>query len=143
MNWKEYFVQGMELLFLGLASYEDLKSKEISMKVFWIFGLLAIGLNFLWKYQNAESAVTGACIGGIFIIIGRISKEAIGYGDGLGIVILGMFAGGYALVKIIFTAAMLCGLYGMWSLLGRRRCVSDTLPFFPFLFIGAIGGVFL
>ena len=40
MNWEIYIVQGMELLFLWIASYEDLKTREISMKWFAIFGML-------------------------------------------------------------------------------------------------------
>ena len=143
MNWEIYIVQGMELLFLGIAAYEDLKTREISMKWFVIFGMLAISCNLLWRYQSIWCVLTGICVGSVFMIISRLTKEAIGYGDSLGVLVLGIFAGGENLLNMVFWAGMLCGVYGLWMILRFKRSGKDTLPFFPFLFFGAMGGVFL
>lgn len=143
MNWEIYFIQGMELLFLGIAAYQDLKFREISIKLFLVFGFLAIIFNLFWRYQSIECVLTGVVLGSGFLLVSRLTKEAIGYGDSLGMIVLGIFAGGELLLHIVFVSGIFSGVYGLWMLLWLKSSARDTLPFFPFLFLGAMGGMFL
>lgn len=143
MDWAIYFVQGIELLFLGTVSYYDLKTKEIPVELFVIFGILAVGCNAFWAYQSLDSVIAGCMIGLFFVFIGWITEEQIGYGDGIGMIVLGILTGGRELLVIIFIACIFCAVYGLWSLLGLKKPGSDTLPFFPFLFLSAMGVILL
>ena len=143
MNWTVYYAQGLELLFLGIGSYLDMKSRELPIKFFVFFGVTGIFYNTVCHYQSIASMVFGACIGGMILIIGWITKEAIGYGDGLGILVLGIMEGAMGVLPILFVAFCLSGVYGMWKMYGLKSTRGDTFPFFPFLFMGFMGEVFL
>lgn len=139
MDWEQYFIQGLELLFLGLGTYFDVKSRELPLAFLTAFGLLGVACNIIWKYQSLKEVLIGCCIGGIFLVVGWLTKEAVGYGDGLSLVILGVFEGFSGMIPIVFGAFLLSGVYGLWRIIGLGEAASDTMPFFPFLFLALIG----
>ena len=143
MDWTTYYAQGMELLFLGIGSYLDIKSRELPMLFFIVFGAAGIFYNQIYHYQSISSMVAGGCIGVLFLLISWLTKEEIGYGDGLGIIVLGVMEGGAGILPILFAAFFLSGMYGLWKMIGLKDGRETAIPFFPFLFIGLIGGIFL
>lgn len=143
MSWEYYFIQGFELLFLGAGSYFDIKNRELPMEFFIAFGVLGIACNIIWRYQSIRNLAIGCSIGLLFLAIGRMTKEAIGYGDGLGLCVLGIFEGWKGLIPIVFGAFLLSAVYGLWRMAGLKGCLSDTMPFFPFLFLALMGVIVL
>lgn len=143
MEWKLYFVQGVELLFLGIGSCFDIRDRELPVPFLAVFAGLGILCNLLWRYQGIGNAVIGICIGGSFLLAGWITREAIGYGDGIGLVIIGLLEGCRGMIPIIIIAFLLSGIYGLWQIIGRGQSGSDTMPFFPFLFLALIGVILL
>lgn len=143
MGWTLYFVQGLELLFLGIGAYFDIKDQELPLSFLAVFAVIGMICNLFWKYQSLENAVIGICIGGIFLFAGWLTKEAIGYGDGLGLVILGLMEGWRGMIPIIITAFLLSGIYGLWRVIGYKQSGSDTMPFYPFLLFALIGVILL
>lgn len=143
MDWENYFVQGFELIFLGVGSYLDIKNQELPIEFLSAFGILGILCNILWNYQSFKSIVFGGCVGVLFLIIGRVTGEEIGYGDGAGLCVLGIFEGWEGLIPLGFGAFCLSGVYGLWKVIGCRQCFSDTIPFYPFLFMALIGVIVL
>ncbi len=143
MDWTVYYAQGLELLYLGIGSYLDMKNKELPVKFFVAFGMAGILYNKIYHYQSIASMVLGVCTGCIFLIIGWITKEAIGYGDGLGVLVLGIMEGAKGILPVLFAAFCLSGVYGLWRMFVMKGTREDTIPFFPFLFIGFIGVIFL
>lgn len=139
MEWHQYFLQGTEVLFLGLGTYFDIKDQEIPLTFLLVFGGLAIIYNVVWKYQTLQNVLIGICIGGLFLFVGWLTQEAIGYGDGLGLVILGLFEGWQGMIPIVFGAFLLSGVYGIWRLIGLQKSRNDVMPFFPFLLIARMG----
>lgn len=139
MEWHQYFLQGTEVLFLGLGTYFDIKDQEIPLTFLLVFGGLAIIYNVVWKYQTLQNVLIGICIGGLFLFVGWLTQEAIGYGDGLGLVILGLFEGWQGMIPIVFGAFLLSGVYGIWRLIGLQKSRNDAMPFFPFLLIARMG----
>jgi len=143
MEWELYFVQGLELLFLGIGAYFDIRDRELPVPFLTFFAALGMLCNLLWRYQRIGNVVIGVCVGGMFLFAGWITREAIGYGDGIGLVILGLLEGFRGMIPIIIMAFLLSGLYGLWQVIGGGRSGSDTMPFFPFLFLALIGVILL
>lgn len=143
MEWNLYFVQGLELLFLGIGTYFDIRDRELPVKFLAVFTALGIVCNLLWKYQSMENAAAGVCIGGIFLITGWITEEAIGYGDGIGLVILGIFGGFRGMLPIVITAFLLSAVYGLWRMIGCGQSLGETMPFYPFLLFALMGVIIL
>lgn len=139
MDWERYMVQGMELLFLGIGTYFDIRDRELPMTFLTAFGMLGVVCNVIWKYQSPEDAGIGCFVGAAFLVIGWMTKEAIGYGDGIGLMILGIFEGLKGMMPIVVGAFLLSGIYGLWNLMGLKKSGSDTMPFFPFMLLAFIG----
>ena len=143
MEWTGYLVKGMELLYLAVGTFFDIKSKKLSMVFFMISGGIGLLCNLLFRYQNVKNLACGLLFGGMFLMIGRLTKESIGYGDGIGLMILGIFEGFEGMLFIAAGAFLLSSLYGIWMLLALRKTWSASMPFFPFLLMAFAGGLIL
>ena len=107
MDWVEF-------VFLGIGTYFDIKDRELPVKFFILFGIVGIGMNLVGKYQSFQEVLMGGCMGVVFLAVGWITKEAIGYGDGWGLVILGILKGWQELIPSVFGDFLLGGIYGIW-----------------------------
>lgn len=132
MDWVEF-------VFLGIGTYFDIKDRELPVKFFILFGIVGIGMNLVGKYQSFQEVLMGGCMGVVFLAVGWITKEAIGYGDGWGLVILGIFKGWQELIPVVFGAFLLSGIYGLWKLIVVRASRYETMPFYPFLLAASVG----
>ena len=79
-------------------------------------------------------------IGMIFIGISKITREAIGYGDSLAILILGIYLGVWGLLEVLATSFFILGILALGFVTLRRK-KSLAFPFYPFLTVGYLFGV--
>ena len=143
MDWKLYFVQGIELIFLGIGTYYDVKNQQLSLRFLLLFLISSVFGNLTLGYQSRSDFLIGGCIGCVFLGVGWLTKEEIGYGDGIGLVILGILKGWRGLIPIMFMAFLLSGIYGVWKLIGLKESGDSTMPFFPFLLIASVGMIWV
>lgn len=143
MNWNSVIVRGMELLFLGMGSYFDLKEQKIPAWYLGLFGFFGVLGNLLYQYQEWSCLFGGICIGGILLMVGWLSKEELGYGDGIAVMILGIFEGWKKLLPTLLAAFFLSSIWGMFQMFWCKKSGKETMPFFPFLFISFLGGIFI
>lgn len=143
MEWKLYFVQGIQLLFLGIGSYYDMKNQKIPLCFLIIF--LGIGslCNLFLCYQSFAGILGGIVLGSLFLAFGWLTQEKIGYGDGIALIILGILGGSKTLLTVLFFAFFLSGIYGIWLLVRTKAKGTQEIPFLPFLFLGMMGVIFL
>ena len=78
----------------------------------------------------------GAAVGVLFIFMSKVTKEGIGYGDSLGIFVLGMYLGVWSLLEVLSGAFFLLAISAAVLLAGKRMSRKCALPFYPFLTIG-------
>lgn len=127
--------EGVIGLMLCIQSYWDIRYKEIPSIVSAVGGILGV---CIW-YQTDKSIVGMilSLIPGILCLLcGRISKEAIGYGDGIVICVLGMY---YTLEELLVIGAVsisAAGIYGLVLLVLFHKDVRYEIPFVPFLLFG-------
>ena len=107
----------------------DLWKRQISVVsviVLAVAGLLTI---------NTEWSVHSLIPGLLFLIIGRITHEAVGYGDGLIIILMGMYMDLWRLLFCLFISAMIAGVFA-FILLVIKKDRKKEIPFVPFLLLG-------
>ena len=81
-----------------------------------------------------------AVIPGVFyLLMGRISGDQIGRGDGLTILVLGLFAGLPDTVLITAAAQFICAVLAGLMLVMKRADRNTRIPFVPFLLAAAAG----
>lgn len=143
MREKICFIQVVEIIFMAIGTYFDIKSKELPTIYLLSFVVVSSVCNILCRYQKIGDIILGISIGILIFFLGWITREAIGYGDAFGIMILGSFMGFPEIFWTVFGAFVLSGIYGFGKVLCKKANGRDTIPFFPFLFLALIGGIVL
>ncbi len=133
------------LMFLSamIVDKDTHKIPNILVLVGFICGIIFLVVEFFIS-RNAfvpslVSSVVGCC--GclvLFYILARLTKEGIGMGDVKLIATVGWILGLASAIFIVLASMILCSLYAIFLLVGKRKNKNDTLPFGPFLFFGYI-----
>ncbi len=123
-------MMGLSLLLLGLW---DIKTRRISVWMLLSLSVFVTIAVLFFREKTLLDTFAGALIGVGFFIVSKKTKENIGYGDSWILLLLGVFQGGMALMKVVFWACVLiCGCSLLISL-KRGWHKERTLPFVPFL----------
>lgn len=131
------------LLILTGLSVSDIRNKKVSRKVLTLWGILTVFWKIVDFYQirvflekmeqtNVENLVgicAGIGVGVLFLLVSKVTEEAIGYGDSVAIMILGGYLGFWKVVGVLAAAFFTSGVCSV--ILAFRGRVK-TMPFFPF-----------
>ena len=134
MEKYEIIIRGLILLYLVIASSEDLKRKRISLCSLILFVIL--GIIPVW-YGRLEpfhlSRILGMIPGTVLAIVSKISGESIGMGDAVIIAWLGYMLGVFELLVILSLAGVICFVAAGVMYFRKKR---GEIPFVPFLCVG-------
>ncbi|MDD5803720.1 prepilin peptidase [Blautia sp. HCP3S3_H10_1] len=128
------------LTFLGVNSWKDIRTREVSLLTVGIFGIVGsvracflgtIGINWL----------AAAGIGGSVIVLGIVSKGAVGIGDGLLLLALGTVLSFGELLTTFLLGLLCCSFWGIILLVLPMNGKKKEIPLVPFLLLGYIGGL--
>ena len=131
MNGAEYIMLGC-LLILSIV---DLRTRKISLLPVLLLGLFAMGYRF-WENESLWEVLTGMLPGGVLLLAAWVIKESIGYGDGIVLLVVGVFCGIKKTVAILGISLILAALMAMLLLVLRRAGRKTELPFLPCLCSG-------
>ncbi len=123
---------------LGLYAAEDMRKHTISSVYLVFWGILGIGLHLYLEDVTAVSLLAGAAVGGGLLLLGFLTRERIGYGDGFVFIVTGLFLGGAANVQLLLTSLLYAAIFSLGILLfGKKRMGrNQEIPFIPFVFLG-------
>ena len=123
----------ISLFFLAGLSAEDIKEKKISIYCVFLFALSAICFQVLTRGFLWNDILWSLLPGSVLLLIGLLSKEAIGYGDGMCVLALGLWTGGWFTLAVVCIGIMLAGIWGIVCAIRRKK---EPIPFVPFLLLG-------
>ncbi|MBQ8626442.1 MAG: prepilin peptidase [Agathobacter sp.] len=122
---------------LLIQSYWDMRYKEIPIIVTIVGGM--IGCIGSVVQQRVPIDVLCAMIPGIVcLILGKVTRQAIGYGDGFLLCAMGMYVSCEGLLAILMNACIFAGVVALALLVFRRKKGKDQIPFVPFLLAASI-----
>lgn len=124
--------------YLGAGAIMDSRKKAVSISYLWVGAVLALG--FLWKEWKVEGVeIKEMAIrllpGLIFLLCSRITREKVGYGDGILLLVLGICFPAVFLWQIWITAVFLITLWAGILLCTKRGNRDTRIPFIPFLWL--------
>ncbi len=130
--WSE--LECMWAIYLGILAIGDVRNRTIS----WL-GIVA-GFFMLvgsqWFLSEAyEQRVLGVLLGMLFLVISKVTKESIGYGDSWIFLILGGVMGIWKLLICLIIAFLTCFVYGIGIIAIKKCRMKEEVPFLPFLFL--------
>ncbi|MCL2717868.1 MAG: prepilin peptidase [Lachnospiraceae bacterium] len=122
-------------VFLALCTYFDIKSKWIPLKLIVLFGLVIIGICFK-SGDSANWEILIRIMPGIFLLlIAFVTNQAIGYGDGIVILLIGLATDIHLVITFILIAFLLSAMVSIFILISGKGNRQTRLPFMPFLLI--------
>lgn len=119
--------------YLGGLSWTDVRTKQLPAWLLGVGALSALAYQLLYEKQFAALWLSGAMVGLAFLAIGKMTEEALGYGDGVLIGILGIYLGIWNLLSLLVMAFFLAALYAAVLLMSCKFRRKAAFPFVPFL----------
>ena len=128
------------MLFAMLAlSVQDIKRKEISAKLLIIGmiisvigALIGVLIENMSLYDIALSLLPGA----LLLLLSFVTRQQIGYGDGLVALILGPALGIEILIIGLLIAFFGSGVFSMILVFVKKAKRKSRIPFVPFITLG-------
>ena len=123
---------------LGIMSVEDIRKKGI--KRLWLIGLGIVGLIF--TIADAEVLCVSFLLrfvpGVVSVLLAWATREQIGMGDALLILVMGWYLNAIELVDVCLLAFFIAGLVALVLLVVIKKSKKFELPMVPFIFAGYV-----
>lgn len=130
----------LAVLFLIPCVVTDIRRKTVS--IWYLFGAGIAGAVFSLVLRDVPwwSVVSGIALGGVFLLLSKMTRGGIGLGDGAMIAAVGSWIGlGQTLSALLVSLIPAAIAGGICLLLKKGR--KFELPFAPFLEAGALAVV--
>lgn len=124
------------LSFLTAASVKDIQTRKVSVLLLAAAGIAGLIYQMCAKEMDWMMILGGAAVGGIFLLISKVTREGLGYGDSIGIGVLGIFLGFLRVLTVISITFFLLLCVSIPILWRKKMSKKYTLPFYPFLMGG-------
>ena len=126
------------LLILVIAAVRDIQTKKISVLLLAVAALGSLCYQVSVGKTDWFMVLGGAAVGGVFLLISRLTREGLGYGDSIGIGVLGIFLGFLRVLTVISIAFLFLFCVSVPVLWRKKMSKKYTLPFYPFLAAGYV-----
>lgn len=127
--------------YLCILTVMDIRYHKMRLSVLLSGIVFCAAAAMLVREQSAASLASGCCVGVIFLIMSRATKESFGYGDSILIVIMGSFLGFWNILTLLMAAFFLAAGFSIVMLIKKKFNRKSAFPFVPFLTISYIGGM--
>lgn len=124
-------IQGIVITMLAVETISDIRTKTISVLRIGIFFIAAIILNGFFYYQSVFSMLGGIMIGMILLAYAFLTREGIGYGDGLIFICAGAYLGLSDNLHLLFFSLILAAVAGGIYTIIRKKSMKTKIPFIP------------
>lgn len=131
-------------LFLGIAAWQDLRTRSISLEVLTAGAAAGMAVCVL-EGRGLEEIVPAMIPGIALLLINRFADGIIGEGDGLFFLVAGFFLEWKEIVLLLISGQFFCGIFGLAMAVsvmtigggkiggGNGNLRKMRLPFLPFL----------
>ena len=138
MELADQISKGILLLYLCAAAVLDVRTKELPLLFLAAGGACAIAMQLLSGELTVLQMLCGAIPGLGLLLAARITRQAVGYGDGALLLIPGLFLGLLPTVLLLLCALLIAAGTGIFLMAVKRWKKKQELPFVPFLYAGYI-----
>lgn len=132
------WIEILLFVFLGVCAVYDGLEREIPLAVVWlgIITVVVLHIQGLAGDGTFMTAVLSVIPGVMFWLLGFISGEKVGYGDGWLLVMIGLFMGLWKCFLILMIGLVSGSLVVLTLLMFKKVSKDYRLPFAPFLLFG-------
>lgn len=135
--WQCAVREGCSMTVLLWLALTDKKHLEIKRSVLLVAAVILLIAGSLTS-KGVGSRLGGAAFGVVILLFCRFSEEALGFADGIIILVCGIAFGLQETVTLCFFSAVYAGIYSAVLLLMHRVGRKSRIPFLPFLLLGYV-----
>lgn len=138
--------ESIVFLILTIFSIQDIKTKRIQTLPLLMSLIPGILLQMTGRNHTFWEVMGGIALGVMLLVIGRCTKEAVGYGDGLVFVVTGVYLGIWENFRLLLSALIIVSIFSVVQIIIRKKNAKDEIAFIPFVWIAQaiqIGGLCL
>ena len=122
--------------FLFVEGIRDLRKHKISMLAVIVAGVMGGILQFDSLEENGWEILGGIFIGIALLILAKVTKEKIGYGDGWVLMVSGIYLGVRGNMYLLLLSLFLASLVSICLLVFKKVNKKTELPFVSFVLPG-------
>ncbi len=123
---------------LSICSFEDVKRKQIRLWVVCAFGIMGMVLHLIYRQTGIVDILGGMGIGALLLLMGLISRQKIGYGDGFMFFVTGIYLGFWGNLSLLTAAMISVMMYALVLLASGRGSGRYEIAFSPFVLFGYV-----
>ena len=139
MQIENNFINGAVLIFLSICTIFDIRKKEIPLILAGVGMAAAVGLT-IWRIGDGSIFTAQILLsllpGLFFLFVSWCTKEKVGYGDGILLLIIGLTVGFYQCLAGLCISLFLSAFFGELLLFLHKAKKNSRIPFVPFMTIG-------
>lgn len=124
------------IIILGVICVFDLKRKKIPVYMLIVLAAAGIISNFTVGEFDIEKRIIAMLPGMILLIVSMITKQQIGYGDGMIILIMGLYIDIDDILSIVLSSFLLSSIAAIILMTVFKKKKNFEMAFSPFLLIG-------
>jgi len=127
------FIEIIVAIILLVLSMVDIRSKRIPLLM--IVGLIVLAIISSLALQPVDWVLmaAGAVVGLVFIIVSKVTREKLGYGDSLILLALGILLGFWEVMILILIAFLASACFGIIMVCWKKKNKNTSFPFVPFI----------
>lgn len=129
------------LLYVGMLAIWDAREKMIPAIALCIGGMLGVtcaAYTVLFGERNVWDIGMAMLPGIVLLLLAYATRQQIGYGDGLLLLILGLFLEKEMILFIVVSGQLMASFWGIVLLVFRKAGKGTTIPYIPFLFMAML-----
>ena len=127
----------LPLLMLFAGTWTDIREKSVDVRPILLAGLAGIAIRIIVKDEGIPVLLAALAPGMLLLAVALTSRGGVGTGDGLSLLVLGLYFPPEEVWMILFLALCFGGIMGM-LLLFRGRGRGHSIPFLPCLLVGSL-----
>ena len=131
-------VKVIVIAMLAIESISDIRTQTVSLIRLIAFALLGLTINYRMKYQSLWSIIGGLVVGIVLLGYALIAKGAMGIGDGVIFLCLGIFLGLSGNLRLLFFSLIVAALAGGVYALVTKKGIKAKIPFIPCILVAFI-----
>ena len=127
------------LVIMLFISVRDIRKKEILSAEIILTGIISAAGTVMMICKGKFDIISFAISlmpGILMLLISLISRESVGYGDGLLALLAGPALGAEVALGTVLLAVFICGLFSGMLLVIKRAGRGTRVPFVPFMTLG-------
>lgn len=125
------------LAYVGLLAIWDVWKKMVPAIALCLGGVMGLFYSIYAVSVGSRSVFEiglALCPGAILLLLAYATRQQIGYGDGILLLILGLLLGKEAVIFILVVGQLMASGFGIFLLVLRRAGKGATMAYIPFLF---------